>query len=328
MRNQDLEHLLNDLNSSLWLAEETLLENYNHPDLPIIFIMGPMRSGTTLLMQWLADIDIVSYPSNLLSRFYRAPVIGAKIQLMLTDPRYNFRDELGEITQRLNYVSENGKTRGVLAPNEFWYFWRRFLPNPERDDHSNEDLENNMDTKTMLAELAGIVDVFKKPFACKGMLFNYNIEFLHKIIKNAIFIQVCREPIFNMQSVLFARERQLGSRDRWYSFKIKEYAELSKLDPVKQVAGQIYFINKAVSDGLSKVPVNNKIVVSYETFCNSPESIYDSLVEKLEHLGYLGTKKYAGKKSFKPNKTWACSASDEKLYSDEYDAFIQTYDAS
>lgn len=320
-RNHDLELLLTDINSSLWLAEKSILKDYQHPDLPIIFVMGPMRSGTTLLMQWLADTSVLSYPSNLLSRFYQAPVIGAKIQLMLTDPRFNFRNELPEFVQQTIYESENGKTRGALAPNEFWYFWRRFLPKSDYDVFDNKELVEKIDTKTMLSELAGIVDVFKKPFACKGMLFNNNIEFLHTLLKNALFIYSFREPIYNMQSVLLAREKQFGSRDRWYSFRVKQYDELSRLDPVTQVAGQIYFINKAVSEGLSKIPDANKIAVPYEEFCHSPASIYDAIAEKLAELGYPVTEKYSGKNKFKSNNTWAGSTSDKQLFYDAYKSF-------
>lgn len=320
-RNLDLESLLRDINSNLWIAEQNVIKNYTTPELPIIFIMGAMRSGTTLFMQWLANTQMVSYPTNLLSRFYNSPVLGSKIQLMLTDERYNFRNELGEFNQNSSYTSENGKTTGVLAPNEFWYFWRRFLINPDRDDHSNIDLEASMDTKLLLAELAGIVDTFKKPFACKGMLFNYNIEFLSSLIDNALFIHLKRDPVYNMQSVLSAREKQLGSRNNWYSFKIREYPDLSTLDPVKQVAGQIFYINKAISQGQSQLHENNKLEVSYEDFCNNPKAVYELIALKLENLGYKSIKKYSGEDSFKPNLKWKGSQSDKQAYMDAYNSF-------
>ena len=168
--------------------------------------MGPMRSGTTLFMQWLANTGLIAYPTNLLSRFYQAPIIGAKIQLLLTDPRYNFRDELGEFTQQSEYKSENGKTKGVLAPNEFWYFWRRFLAEPGRDVWSDDELPKSMDTQTMLAELAGMMNVFEKPFAAKGMLFNYNIPFLDSLFDKVVFVQIKRDPVANVASVLDAQK--------------------------------------------------------------------------------------------------------------------------
>ena len=113
-RNTELERLLKSLNRTLGPAEENLLATASDlgADHPLVFIMGPLRSGTTLFMQWLASSGIVAYPSNLLSRFYAAPAVGAQIQLLLTDPRYNFRDEILDFTGPVTFDSENGKTIG------------------------------------------------------------------------------------------------------------------------------------------------------------------------------------------------------------------------
>ena len=106
-RNILLESLLKDVNDVLWNSEKQYIsECSGEMEKPLIILMGPIRSGTTLFVQWLANSGLVSYPTNLLSRFYRAPIIGAKIQLLLTDPQYNFRDELGEFAQQFGYKSE------------------------------------------------------------------------------------------------------------------------------------------------------------------------------------------------------------------------------
>lgn len=297
-RNKFLEGLLTELSADLQPAENLLISRNvecSTMQYPLIFIMGPLRSGTTLFTQWLANTGLVSYPTNLLSRFYQAPIIGAKIQILLTDPRYNFRDELGEFIQRAEYCSENGKTKGVLAPNEFWYFWRRFLSEPERDVWSDDELQVGMDTQTMLAELAGIMDVFQKPFAAKGMLFNYNIPFFDAILDKAIFIQIKRDPIANVASVLEARTRQLGSEHEWYSFKIPEYERLKNFDPVTQAAGQVHFINKAVTEGLSAVSDTRKLVVEYEDFCLRPNEYFEQLKTLLgcADIPYLGPEQFS-----------------------------------
>lgn len=296
-RNEALETLLHELNADLQPTETMLAGRYSQTGkwpFPVVLIMGPLRSGTTLFMQWLANTGLVAYPTNLLARFYQAPIIGAKIQLLLTDPRYNFRDELGEFIQQATYQSENGKTRGVLAPNEFWYFWRRFLAEPGRDAWSDEELRKSMDTATLLAELAGIMDVFQKPFAAKGMLFNYNIPFLDSVLDKVIFVQMRRDPVANVASVLEARKRQLGSEQAWYSFKIPEYEELKDLDPLTQAAGQVSYIDQAVSKGLAEVAKDRKLVVEYERFCANPEDVYLSLRNKIGH----GEPHYPGPKSF------------------------------
>lgn len=300
-KNISLESLLPELNTDLQLSEERLISSNSRQKMPypLILVMGPLRSGTTLFTQWLANTGLVAYPTNLLSRFYQAPILGAKIQLLLTDPRFNFRDELGEFSQQAEYESENGKTKGVLAPNEFWYFWRRFLSDPQRDVWSDEELKQSMDINTMRSELIGMMDVFQKPFAAKGMLFNYNIPFLDSIFEKVLFVQVKRDPVTNVASVLDARKRQLGSESQWYSFEIPEYEKLKDLEPVTQAAGQVHYINKAVDRGLDSVDENRKMVVQYEDFCARPEQFFYELTQKLG----IENSKYHGPANFELSRT-------------------------
>lgn len=294
-RNVQLEDLLNDINMLLWISEKNILNHDDSMKFPLMLIMGPMRSGTTLFMQWIANTGLISYPTNLLSRFYQAPIIGAKIQLLLTDPQYNYRDELYELTNNIKYISENGKTKGILAPNEFWYFWRRFLPDKDRDVWTDDDLTKNMDIQTMKAEIKGLIDLYNKPFAAKGMLFNYNIPFLNSIFKKIVFVQVKRDPVNNIASVLNARKKQFGKDSVWYSFKIPEYELIKDFDPITQSAAQVYYINQAVSEGMSKIPLENKLIVQYEEFCANPKAIFCQLIDKLgynEHIDYVGVERF------------------------------------
>ena len=299
-RNERLESLLADLGEDLRPSEDRLVSEYRDQAMryPLILVMGSLRSGTTLFTQWLANTGIVAYPTNLLSRFFQAPILGAKLQLLLTDPRYNFRDELGEFVRQVDYFSENGKTKGVLAPNEFWYFWRRFLANPSRDVWTDDELRESMDVQTMLSELAGMMDVFNKPFLAKGMLFNYNVPFLDSIFDKAVFVYMQREPASNVESIMSARKRQFGNTETWYSFRIPEYNELRNLGPCDQVAGQVYYINKAIQAGLEGVAEKKKLVIQYEEFCSNPGAAYEQLVRKLADNACAVTDQYRSEKEF------------------------------
>jgi len=324
-RNVLLEGLLRDLNDGLEVAELKQMAAYSGKKMtyPAVLVMGPLRSGTTLFTQWLANTGMFAYPTNLLSRFYQAPILGAKIQLLLTDPRFNFRDELGEFVQQSEYISENGKTKGVLAPNEFWYFWRRFLAEPSRDVWTDEELQRTMHVQTMKAELIGMMDVFQKPFAAKGMLFNYNIPFLDVVLDKVLFVQVKRDPLMNIQSVLGARERQLGSRDAWYSFDIPEKEALMKLSAVEQAAGQVACINKAVEHGLSRVSNARKLVVQYEDFCASPKPYFHKMVECMHQQGVQIEGDYSGETQFLSRNKLHLSEADKSLAEQTYQIFYR-----
>jgi len=308
-RNPSLESFLREINDNLYEAEKKILEK-KVPEFPIVFIMGPLRSGSTLITQWLANSGIVAYPTNLMSRFYKAPIMGAKIQMLLTDERYNFRNEIRDFNSKVDFSSENGKTKGALAPNEFWYFWKNFLPETTRDYWKNEELFAQADIEKMLGEFAGITDVFQKPFALKGMNLNYNIDFLDKVFEKAVFIHSKRDPLTNIASILKARERQLGSIEKWYSFKIPEYETLAKCSPYEQAAGQVHYINQAVEKGLEHVPEHKKITIQYEDFCKNPKYFYDELIQKMNKQGCRIDKPYSGERSFSLTRT---EIRDEKI---------------
>lgn len=307
-RNQNLETLLQALNQQLICAEEQTLSNKIRfgSDFPLIFIMGPLRSGTTLFTQWLASTEIIAYPTNLLSRFYGAPAIGAQIQLLLTDPRFNFRNEIIDFNSKTTFESENGKTRGALAPNEFWYFWRRFLPFKELDWLPDSELFRLVDHEKLADELTTLTRIFTKPFSLKAMILNYNIPFLDAIFKKALFIQIKRDSVTNVASILEARKRQLGSESEWYSFKIPEYYQLKDLDPIPQAAGQLHYINTAVTEGMATVDESRKMIVQYEEFCQHPKRFFLELLQKLGNAetayDYVGPEQFTISRSAKEIK--------------------------
>ena len=68
-----------------------------------------------------------------------------------------------------------------MAPNEFWYFWRRFLPFKELDWLPDDELLRWWIKRGWSAELTSLTRVFGKPFALKSMILNYNIPFLEAI---------------------------------------------------------------------------------------------------------------------------------------------------
>ncbi|MBK9148139.1 MAG: sulfotransferase [Flavobacteriales bacterium] len=297
-RNDSLEALLRELNDALGGAEERLAALPDEPPYPTILIIGAPRSGTTLLMQWLAASGLVAFPSNLLSRFYQAPYLGARIQQLIADPRFNYKDELsGLLGAPAEFASEVGKTKGALQPNEFWYFWRRFIPNvdPEWITPEQEDL---IDGAGFRRGIAHIQHAFGKPFATKGIILQYNLEALRRALGKVIFVHTRRNAFFNTQSLLQARVKYHGSIDTWFSVKPREYEELRKRDPVEQVAGQVILTQRHIEEQLASMPAEHVLTIDHEAFCADPAAFHAALGAKLKQWGCEWPDAYTGPARF------------------------------
>lgn len=285
----DQEELLAGLNRRLAAAEQIAvgeLDIPTTPQLPVVFVVGPPRSGTTLTMQWLAASQHLAYPTNLLSRFYGAPVIGAQIQALLTDPAHDFNRELGtDFHQAREWASDIGKTSGPLQPHELSYFWRRFFPMDQARRLTDSEWQAS-DVAGFARAIAGIQTVTGKPFAAKGILGQYNIAQLAEALPTAIFIHTRRDPFFNAQSILRARERVYGDRSVWFSVQPPGWQDYAERDPLEQVVAQVMLTNLAIEEELAEVPGARWIDQPYTAFCSEPDHTWQQLQQASHSVGF------------------------------------------
>ena len=232
-RNNRLEDLLNELTPPLNNAEKTFLDQIDLTQSrpPTLFIVGCPRSGTTLMMQQIANSQKFSYPTNFLSRFYAAPILGTKIQKLLFDEEYQFKNELKLFSKdNLILESELGKTSGALSPHVFWYFWYKHFSFGKTSYMTKEQFQDS-DLENFHKELAGLYDTYRKPFALKAMIINWNLEDFFNSNTNALFVRIKRDRYQIANSILNARFTHSGSHSGWWSFIPPEYEEIKNLPP-------------------------------------------------------------------------------------------------
>jgi len=146
--------------------------------------------------------------------------------------------------------------------------------------------QNEVDFNGFRSEIAAIESVFDKPFVLKGNFINWNISFIAKIFPKVLFIHSIRHPFYNAQSLFEARLKFFGDINRWYSYKPPEYEFLQNLDPYAQVAGQVYFTNKAIEDGFDHIEESKWLQSNYSDFCSSPIDLSNLIQQKLADLHY------------------------------------------
>jgi len=119
-----------------------------------VFIIGSPRAGTTLVYQAIVSKFNVEYPSNLVARFWKNPVLGYALQKNICSAE----------TYTSNFKSHHGySVDKFLEPHECGYFWSRWFSS-KKSHHTPIDTEVDDGLKITidnLLRLSGKVWVFK-----------------------------------------------------------------------------------------------------------------------------------------------------------------------
>ena len=318
-RNPELEALLERLNGLLAPAHESTTAGFIRPERPVVFIVGGPRSGTTLVMQWLAATGAFGYPSNLVARFFRTPYIGALIHEMVLNPRYAYRNDFIDVRPfdaDSEFSSDLGKTVGLAAPNVFWYFWRRFFDFGECP-HLDANARKRADDAGFVRDLAALEAAFERPFALKGLIANWDVDYIDSLFDRALFIHVRRSAPAQMASILSARTRFRGDRRLWWGFRPPEKDVLSRAaTPEAEVAVQIHSTRRAIERAFATMHPARWLDIDYESFCEAPESAYALVRDRFTKQDALLPQEYRGPRRFSNNNT---------NYAAEYESLRTTF---
>ena len=274
-KDPEQEERLKRLNAKLAPLERQLISGFDRPQLPIVFIVGAPRSGSTLLSQTLTQTGSFSYVSNFAARFWMAPYVGMLIE-----------DALGiqKLEGDQSFVSRFGVTEGWVGPHEFGYFWSRWFRFGETHQLDAKGLEE-IDLDALRKELAALESIYDKPLCFKYLPFGLHIPFLAERFKNSVFVLCRRQPVYNMQSLLLARRNILGDEAHWWSLRPKEYPGLLATSPYEQIAGQIYYTLKEIEISFSSLSPERFLHILYDDLCSQPRVEVNRVVEAVRRIG-------------------------------------------
>lgn len=260
-----LTQLVKPLDYCLKVAERSLLAQESKSDLPLLLIVGPPRSGTSLLHQVLASCLDVSYFTNFNAMFRRSPLAAAKYFPNRLDP--------GPVTGENLY----GNTSGFRGVNDAFHVWNRYLGKERYDAMSELDSST---AREMCQFFKVWTDITSKPLLNKN---NRNLActtLLSELLPTAHFIAVRREPIYVAQSLLKAREWVQGSRNiGWGLNSVDSSPSGSQMDDVEAVCRQVAANESLLIRQREQVSSERWTEVSYESFCENPQAIARKICE-------------------------------------------------
>lgn len=246
--------------------------------LPVVYIVGVPRSGTTLLSQLLSRYLQVGYINNLIARFWRRPSVGIRLTRIL----------IGSEGRRLiECNSRYGVTEGVVGPHEFGYFWRYWLKLDSAQSHhlSSEELAR-LDRDGLRSALRQeILCEFGQPVVFKNVICGFHARYLSDLHPRSLFVHVRRNPFDAAASILNSRLARYGSYSTWWSLKPSTYPSLRDLtDPAEQVARQVTDC-LAEFDAELRQPGVHSVQVNFADVCQRPEEVLKRICAELLVMG-------------------------------------------
>jgi hypothetical protein len=266
------EELLESLNSNLFdsekIVEKQLESKKSYP--PILIISSP-RTGSTYLSQLMAAKLKISYVSNLMSKFYNVPILGAYLQKNMINNK--------DIKELKTFHSIHGNTSNIYEPSEFGYFWsRHFNFGKNHHEPSTQNLKN-IDFKKLNYELENISKVFEAPVLYKCSIGPFLIKQI--LSKTDVFVIVLnRNKTDTVNSILKTRKERFGNYKVWWSIRPFGFESMQKEKPLLQVQWQYDKVFKSL-DSYDKNKYQNRVYnCNYEDLIKSSNNELKAIAKK------------------------------------------------
>jgi|GEM_PF-2449890 len=228
----------------------------NKGNVPLVFIVGVPRSGTTAIYQYLCSVPGTNYIDNVMHLFYWNLGLGKRISKVL------FRDVPNETLK-----SKHGKTwmYSWHGPSECTPFWNQFFDNSTTHSMVNRTLDKNSGRhlKESVKMLAASGD---GPLVIKNLGLSLKVEVLNELFPDALFIYVQRDMQDVKRSVLRVREQMKIKPADWWSIKPSTYSEIKSLHLEQKVERQIFDLRKEMEVQLSNIEEHRILKLDYSSF--------------------------------------------------------------
>ncbi len=265
---------LAQLNALLAPVEADMAAGFTEPTRPIVFVLGPPRSGSTLVSQLLSATQSFGVTTNFVARFWRAPSLGFRLArtLAFTPADTSFK-------------STRGRTDGASEPHEFGYYWSSWFDRDQETHAVPPNLLAKIDVAGLKQSLASMEHAAGKPLMFKNNTwFTFQANWLAKHLPTSVFVACNRDPFFVAQSI-YTQRQSLGELSKWWSMRPSSYSQLVNLPPLEQVAAQAVDIQKEMEAALQGIPATRLIHADYHSVCKDPRGLVDDVISACKRLG-------------------------------------------
>ncbi|NNG03717.1 MAG: sulfotransferase [Inquilinus sp.] len=248
-----IQRLFNQVDPASAVVAEDPVDGGDAP----IFLIGPPRTGSTIVYQAMVRGLDLGYISNLMALLPRFMVRMDRVHRRLGRPMPAL------------HPGKYGFVPGLWAPSEAGKVVDRWF-DPDRTG------EERSAVRRMLAALSGNGG---RPTIIKSPSLVLRLPGIREILPQARFVVLSRSPAFVAQSLLLGRRDPTIATDRWSGVEPADFSAHADRGLAYQVVRQCVELTRAIESNLGDLPADRIVRLRYEDFCASPRRAVLSVAE-------------------------------------------------
>jgi hypothetical protein len=263
------KHILKAISLAAQPIEHWMLKKRFNASPPII-IVGPARSGTTLIYQALTTSMSVAYLPQFVTLFPATSVLAAALW-----KRYYIKKDHAN-----NFNSHYGKSdglNGISQGHEIWSMWFKWnAPSASLLDKA---------ARSFSQTIIGQSYYLGSPLAVKWPGFSAHLKEIVRLLPNAFFVFTDRGTEPMARSIYQGRIDLTGDPSKPISRSPDGRHLNPDCDPVTDILGYIEAVRKEIGSVCQILTTEQYQVVKYEDFCANPQTIVGVIYSKYEFWG-------------------------------------------
>jgi hypothetical protein len=237
---------------------EFLIPKKKSNTFPIIFIISPPRSGSTITYQILNKATRSLYLSNIWNLLYALPYFGGKFTT--------------DVSKNKDFKSDRGLVSGLSGESEGMRFWSYWM-GQNLEDRENLVPENRLKyIKSVFSTLLRK----DKPMISGYLGHAFSVEFLRDHFQGCMFIYLKRDELSNVYSMIKTYKEFEKNRKDFNWMSLKPIGWEDKIE--KEVADKVLWQYRSIKQKIeSEISDKDTLTVNYEEICRDPKQFLKDL---------------------------------------------------
>jgi hypothetical protein len=268
------------------------LEKFNkvsgEQEVPVIFVVGIQRTGSTLISQFIENTFPFFPLGNSHAVFRQSDYYIHRCLAKQYHPSRN------------SYQNYYGIARGFFSVGDCYEVWDRWFG--KNHYIIPDDIPENK-LISMKACFSGLYGAAHRPILTKNNRNSLMISLFNKVFPRSFFVIVRRDPIPVIRSTLKASIDFFGHHDLlWGLYPDREFDTGNYENIVEAATVQYLRLDKLMAEQIGQLDESDYIEIDYDDFCAEPQRFQIRLAEKINRkIPFITARIRENQKEFSPS---------------------------